>query len=263
MNKHAKVISVYGSYLHGAGVSTMALSLAIVMQQITDKKVLVINLDNERSLLEKFIERDVEIKHSIDDIRIYEEKLKPEVIENHVDMINDNLFLISKSKTGKTSLKFVDKLIDIAKKKFDFIIIDTGNNPDDNLLRNADISIYVSEYNELTLDNTVKTIKDDKTVIVFNKFPNEYSSNLTTINFKKNHNIKNQVFTVNYDESVFTEACEKRNIYSFLIKNLNSKNIFINDIFKITVHAAEHSKVKVQKNYEKRGLIGGWNLKIF
>ncbi|HAN10650.1 MAG TPA: hypothetical protein DCP90_08585 [Clostridiales bacterium] len=263
MNKHAKVISVYGGYLHGTGVSTMALSLSIFIQQITDKKVLLINLDNERSLLEKFIERDVDIKHSIDDIKVYEESLKLEVIENHLDIINDNLSLISKSKTGKTSPEFVDKLIEIAKKKFNFIIIDAGNNPSEKLLENGDISIHISEYNELILENTVKNIKNDDTLIIFNKFSIEYSSNLTITSFKKKYSITNEIFTVNYDQDIFTEACEKRKLYSFLIKKLNSKNTCINNVLNIALYVAEYSKVKVQKKYEKRGLVDGWNLKIF
>ncbi|HBY19500.1 MAG: hypothetical protein A2Y24_03615 [Clostridiales bacterium GWE2_32_10] len=263
MNKQGRIIVVYGSCLHGAGASTVAFSLGVVIQQVTSKKVLVVNLDNEMSCLERFIEGDIEIKHSLDNIKIYEENLKPEVIENHSDIINENLYLISKSKKGKTSNEFVDKLIQSGKRKFDFIVIDAGNSPNEKLLQGADIKMHISEYNKLILSDVVNKVKNDDTIIVFNKFPLEYSSEMTIANVVKKYNITNEIFIINYDVDMFTDACERRSLYSFIIKNIGSKNLFINNMLEIALHVASKCKVKLQTKYERKGLIGGWRLKIF
>lgn len=235
----SRLITVWVPGNHGAGGSTIANAVGIALQHFTDKKTLIVNYGSPQSYMERYLEKDVDMRFSMDYLKSFDDSINAEHIRTYATPINEMLYIIPNSKISreisKVSEDFNQKFLDEAKKVFDFIIVDieSGINVEKQMfLDKADIILAVMTSNEIMLDdlygsnsdNTIRSFLGDiKTLSVFNLLdPGEdVEKELKYLN--KKYSLKGS-FGVTYDNKAYKACCRDKRFYSFMKKHLSMKN---------------------------------------
>ena len=230
-----KLICIWSPVLHGEGCSTLACSIGFGMQYYSGKKVLIVNKSNSISHMEKYVEKDIEIKFSMDNLKIFNTAIKTEHILTYATQVNTGLYMIAGSRLNKEitreNIDFDRLFIDRCLEGFDLVIadMDTGVREENKLyLDRADNIIAVLTPNEIIIDelcqqpemhNALNYFTDARAVSIINKLYDGWETDRVVGRYKSKYSLSN-VFGLNYDGDVLDACCTDKDFYSFLMKEI-------------------------------------------
>lgn len=230
-----KLLCVWSPVLHGEGCSTVSCSVGFGMHYYTGRKLLIVNKSNSASPMEKYLEKDIEIKYSMDNLKIFGTGIKADHVLSYATQVNTGLYMIGGSRFGRELTKenpdFDRLFIDCCLEGFDMVIVDmdTGVGTENiAYLDRADIIIGVSSPNEIVMDEFLRSpamqkageyFADSRTVGVINKLYDGWDTASVTGRYKNRYSLP-RVFGLNYDGDVLSACCMERSFYSFVMKEL-------------------------------------------
>lgn len=244
-----KLICIWSPVLHGEGCSTLACALGFGLQHHSGKKVLIVNKSNSISHMEKYMSRDIEIKYSMDNLKIFNTEIRTEHILTYATQVNASLYMIAGSRLKKEITRenndfdrfFIDKCLE----GFDIVItdMDTGVREENKLyLDHADKIIAVFTPNEIIMDELykhqgMKTVFDyfiaEKTVSIVNKLYDGWDTRKILDKYMSKYSLS-KTFGLNYDGDVLNSCCTNNDFYSFLMKEIKrDKNEYVHQLSEI------------------------------
>lgn len=244
-----KLICIWSPMGHGEGCTTLACGIGFSVQHHSGKRVLIVNRSSSASPMEKYVEKDIEIKYSMDNLNIFNRELKTEHILTYATQINKELYMIAGSRlkrniTGGNN-EFDKIFIEKCLTGFDLIIadIDTGVRDENKLyLDMADIVLSVFTPNEIVIDelhdnpgirDALGYFTNAKSVSIINKLYDGWETSRVIGRYKSRYSLSD-TFGLNYDGDILNACCTDRNFYSFLMKELKrDKNIFVRQLDEI------------------------------
>lgn len=244
-----KLICVWSPMLHGVGCSTIACGIGFGMQHYTGRSVLVVNRSNSVSHMERYLENDIKIKYSMDNLKIFNTGIRTEHILTYATQVNTGLHIIAGSRfnreiTGEVT-DFDRLFIEKCMEGFDLIVtdLDTGVRKDSRLyLDYADSILAVVTPNEIILDELYRQpgmaealgyFTNEKAICIINKLYESWDTDKVTERYKNRYSLSS-VFGLNYDGDVLNACCADRNFYSFVMKEIKrGKNGFSRQLIDI------------------------------
>ena len=244
-----KLICIWSPVMHGVGCSTLACAIGFGMQYYSGKRVLIVNKSNSVSHMEKYVEKDIKIKYSMDNLKIFNTGIKTEHILTYATQMNKDLYMIAGSRLNKEITKenndfdklFIDKCLDA----FDIVIadVDTGVRKENKLyLDRAEKIIAVFTPNEIIIDElyqhqgvqgVLDYFTDEKTVSIINKLYDGWETCRVLGRYKSKYSLAN-AFGLDYDGDVLNACCTDMVFYSFLMKELKrDKNGYVKQLSEV------------------------------
>ena len=244
-----KLICTWSPMMHGEGCSTLACGIGIGLQYFSGKKVLIVNKSNSASHMERYVEKDIEIKYSMDNLKIFNREIKTEHILTYATRINKDLYMIAGSRLNRDitreNSEFDKAFLEKCLAGFDLVItdLDTGVREDNRLyLDQADKILAVVTPNEMIIDKLYDDYRvrdahgyftDEKTVVIINKLCDGWDTASVIGRYKSRYSLSD-IFGLNYDGDALNACCTDRNFYSFFMKETKrEKNIFIKQLSEI------------------------------
>lgn len=259
-----KLICIWSPVMHGEGCSTLACSIGFGMQYCSRKRVLIVNKGNSASHMEKYVGKDIEIKYSMDNLKIFNTGIKTEHVLTYATQMNTDLYMIAGSRFNKEITKenndfdrlFINKCLD----GFDIVIadVDTGVRQENKLyLDQADKIIAAFTPNEIIIDEMYQNqamheileyFADEKTVGIINKLYDGWDTGRVLDRYKSKYSLSN-VFGLNYDGDVLNACCSDKNFYSFLMKEIKrDKNKYVKQLTEVCDFLAGELKLYMEDN---------------
>jgi hypothetical protein len=250
-----KLICVWSPVLHGEGCSTVACGIGFGMQHYSGRSVLIVNLSNSTSHMERYVENDIKIKYSMDNLKIFNTGIRTEHILTYATQVNTGLYMIAGSRFNREITRentdfdrlFIERCMD----GFDLIIadLDTGVREDGKLyLDYADSILAVFTPNEIIIDELYRHpgmkealgyFTDEKTVCIINKLYDGWEAGGVTGRYKSRYSLP-RIFGLDYDGDVLNACCTERDFYSFLMKEVKrGKNGFVRQLIDICEYLAD------------------------
>lgn len=233
-----KFITVFNAGKHGAGSTTIANALGIALEYYTGKKVLLVNKSGYWSSMEKFIENNIQVQYTIDNLKVFNSSITAKIIETYATMINENLYMIAGSsindENDKLDNEFEENFCDECMKAYDIVIADLPSRVKETniqCLNKADLIIAVTKYNEIDLDDiytkpdyvqSKEILLSDKTYTVINYMDRDWDIPKEISRLKKQYSFKNAYGFV-HDGSIINACCKQRQMYSFLRDELDKE----------------------------------------
>lgn len=237
-SSNGKLVAVWSPGLHGAGVSTVTDTVGFALQHFTGKKVLILNNSGCLSYMERFLENDIEIKYTLDNLKIFNGCINTEHIFTYATCINKNLYMIAGSKLGRNITGedefFDERLLQKCLEAFEIVIADlnTGIRDENEVfISKADAVLSVVTPNEIMLDDMLEGaggsrlheyIYDKKTIMVFNKLYDGWDMKKELKKLNKKYDLEFS-FGLPYDGDVFAACCRDKQFYSFMSEQLRKK----------------------------------------
>jgi CO dehydrogenase nickel-insertion accessory protein CooC1 len=196
--------------------------------------------------MEKYVEKDIEIKYSMDNLKVFNTGIKTEHILTYATQMNKSLYMIGGARLDKEITRenhefdkiFLDRCLD----GFDIVIadMDTGvrkeNKP---YLDQADKIIAVFSPNKIVIDELYQNqrmkeileyVKDEKTVSIINKLYDGWETGRVIGRYKIMLSLSD-VFGMDYDGDVLSACCTHKDFYSFFMKEIKrDKNGYIRQL---------------------------------
>lgn len=232
-----KLVCTWSPALHGAGCSTVACSIGFGMQYYSDRRILIVNKGNSLSSMEKYLAGDIEIKYSMDNLKIFNTSIRAEHIMTYSTQVNKGLYVIAGSRFKRDITKedkdFDRLFLEESLKCFDMVVadIDTGVREGNRLfLEQADAVAAVFTPNEIMLDELCSCgggneacdiLKNEKTICIINKLYEGWDTSSVIGRYRSRYSLPS-VFGLNYDGEVLDSCCTDRNFYSFLSRELKT-----------------------------------------
>lgn len=231
-----RLISVWVPGNHGAGGSTVTLTLGIALQHMTNKKTLIVNMGSQRNYLEQYIQNDVVARFSMDYLKSFDLEINEGHINTYSSPINDMLSILPNCKIdreiNKVGESFYQRFLEKALEAYEIVIVDleTGLCKEkQTFLDNADIILAVMNDNAIMLKDLFKNnkeissyIKNEKTLPIFNSLYEASNEIKTLSRLNKALGLKSS-YGISYDVNVNNAACNECKLYSFLKKELINK----------------------------------------
>lgn len=233
-----KLVCIWSPVLHGEGCSTLACSIGFGLQHRSGRRVLVVNKSNSTSNIEKFVEKDIEIKYSLDNLKIFGNGIRTDHILTYATQVNTGLYMIAGARLGKVITgenKEFDRLfIDRCLEGFDLVIVDldAGIGEESRLyLDRADSVIAVSTPNEIAVDQlfndpalkaALKYFIDERTVNVINKLHSDWETDSVVTRYKSRYSLRKS-FGLDYDGDLLNACCTDKNFYSFFMNRVKCR----------------------------------------
>ena len=236
-----KLIAVFNPGKHGSGSTTFALGLGIALEYITHKKVLIVNNADNLSLMEKFIENNINVEYSIDNLQIFNSSISEKTIETYATMINDNLFMLAgtsmDNEIRKTDMQFEENFINECRKIYDIVVMDlpariSDKNANAFYLDKADLIIAAVKYNEIDLDDifvkpiylsSSEILMNEKTYVSLNFMDKDSDIPKEVERLKKKYGFKS-AYGFAYDGNIINVCCKQRKMYSYIQDELYKEN---------------------------------------
>jgi len=252
-NRNAKVISV-GSIKHGQGMTCFTFNLAYKLSTLLVKKILIIDTNFMFKEIAYIAEQTN--PNGIDDLisMVKTQELTQEIFMLHTEEINKHLRVINSTQIDaldyiKKNDKYILKIIEEAKKYFDFIIIDAGAGINKNSLIKqiyeiSDVFINMLTQNAYIIDwyTTHDEFKDDKVINVINMYEEDVYPDYGDIvkEFKLNDFV-----LVRYSKLF-------RNFYNQKILDpfYKTEDLFNNDFLQLISKMAEKLELKEMKKLD-------------
>jgi Flp pilus assembly CpaE family ATPase len=236
-DKKGSLVAVWGPGNHGTGGSTIANSIGIALQHITDKRTLIVNMGSPRNYMEQYLKNDVDARFTMDNLRSFNMNISAEHIKIYATGVNDLLHILPNCKITKEISKveegFYQRFLEKALEAYEIVIVDleTGlNNENEMFLNHAEVILAVMNENEIMLkeifesNKTIREyINDDKTIPIFNGLHCQGAELRTLKRFNTRLELSSS-YGICFDTQVNKAACCEGKLYSFLKKELNKKS---------------------------------------
>lgn len=220
---NGKIVSVF-SNKGGIGVTTVATNLACSLAQLKDARVLLCDFVLHHGDIAIFL--DTEIKYTINEIVANMNRIDKTFLENSLSRTPSGLFVLHSPENPEDSdyinTSHLLELIQQLKKYFDFIIVDTAHDYNDNNISIFDNSDVILELLTLELPCICNC---GKTLEVFQKLRYERDKVKLIVN---RTNAKNQIGVKIVEEQLnYPIFYQLPNDYPTVVKAINSgKSIF-------------------------------------
>lgn len=159
----SKVISVF-SNKGGIGGTTVASNLAVSLAEIKEVKVLLCDFVFQHGDVAIFL--DTKVKYSINEIITNMNRIDKVFLENSLSKTKEGLYIINSPERPEDcdyiNTKHLIEIIQILKTYFDYIVIDTSHDYDDNtitILDNTDIILLLLTLELPSICNCGKTLE--------------------------------------------------------------------------------------------------------
>ncbi len=233
-----KLVCVWSPVLHGEGCSTLACSIGLGAHHISGRRVLIVNKSNSISGMESFLEKDMQIKYSMDHLKIFGTGIRADHILTYATQVNTELYMLAgarldKEITGENE-EFERLFISSCMEAFDLTIVDmdTGLREKNNLyLDSADKIVSVITPNEIVLDKLFRAaalkpalnyFTGSRTLHVINKLHSSWETKSVLSRYNSRYSLFH-TFGLDYDGELLNACCTDRAFYSFLMKKLNGR----------------------------------------
>ena len=273
MERDAKVIAV-GGIKHGQGITSIVFNLAYKLSSLINKKILII--DTNFLFKELSYITDQNSSNGIDDLisMIKTQDIPEEVFMLHTEQINKNLRIVNSSQIDaldyiKKNNEYMMKIIDVAKKYFDIIVIDASagvkNAVIKSIFEKCDVFINVITQTPYIIDWYMKheEYKGDKVITLINMYEDEVYPDVG--NIKKDFSLEN-VVPLRYS-AIFKHYYNQKMLEPFYKTNDLFNNDFAQLIMKIAnmLNFTELSKMDLvntnllikAKETKKKGFLAG------
>lgn len=244
-----KLICIWSPVMYGEGCSTLACGIGIGLQYFSGNKVLIVNTGNSANHMERYVEKDIEIKYSMDNLKMFNNEIRTEHILTYATQINQDLYMIAGSRLSRDITKenneFDKAFLQKCLTGFDLVIADLNigiMNENRLYLDQADIILAVITPNEIVIDelydnhgtqDILRYFRDEKTVNIINKLWDGWETVSVIGRYKSRYSLSN-IFGLNYHGDIINACCTDKNFYSFLMKEIKGeKNIFVKQLNEI------------------------------
>lgn len=234
MEKTGKFIGV-GSVKHGQGITSLVYNIGYTLANYTDLSILIFDFNYLFGEMEFLVDRKT--SNCIDDLIsiVKNRELTPELLIENTEILKQNLRLVNPSRIDnsdylKNNTDQVLKIIEIARKTFDIVIVDTTAGAQSLLSRliysNCDVFLNVMTQNPYILEwyKSYNQHKDIKEINVINMFEDGIYPNSTEI--KKMYQIEHVSVVYSssmrdyYNQKKTNEFVEQKNQYNSCIHSL-------------------------------------------
>lgn len=226
-----KAIAIYNPILNSVGSTTTSISLSGIFSWYALKKTLILDL-TESADLEKHI--NISTKYTLDFLRSYDEKLDCEVIQMHSTSLNHKLDIIGGYTLDKSIIgdvkNFEILLIEEAKKKYDYVIVDLSNTYKDYILEKADYILPILPFDAIQLDRLEKREFKGKEICIFSRIAEELEEEIQGIALQ--YKIDNYVW-LPLDADIQYYSGISKNLYKYIEENINSRNTYMDQVKEI------------------------------
>lgn len=264
-----KLVCIWSPVLHGEGCSTVTDAVGFALHHYTGKKILILNKSSSLSLMETYIAKDIEIKYSLDNLKIFRGNIKSDHINTYATQISEGLYMVAGSRinreiTGENK-GFEELFIKRCLEGFELVVADinTGIREDNVLyLNRADLVLTVTSPNEIILDEIflypqrneiAEYLQDEGTVLIFNRLYEGWDTARVVARMKKKYGIRN-AFGLNFDGDVFNACCMNLNFYSFMSRELErGKSPYAHQISDICEYIVQRLYPEEQREEIERG----------
>lgn len=233
-----KVICVWSPLLHGEGCTTIACSLGFGLHLRSRERILIVNKSDSIAGMEKFVEKDITIKYSMDNLKIFNEGINSEHILAYATRINSDLHMLAGSRLDRKitgiGIEFDKLFLEGCTEGYDLTIVDlgTGIEKENSMyLEYADVVIAVVTPNEIVLDQLFSDYMQqtvlgyftaNKAVAVVNKLCSEWNVNSILDRYQEIFSM-DRVYGINYDGELLNSCCIDRRMYSFFMNKFDSR----------------------------------------
>lgn len=233
-----KLVCVWSPVLHGEGCSTLACSIGLGAHHISGSSVLIVNKSNSVSGMESFLEKDMQIKYSMDNLKIFGTGIRADHILTYATQFNTDLYMLAGSRLDKEiageNEEFEKLFISSCLEAFDVTIVDLGpgiKGKNSLYLDSADKIISVFTPNEIVLDQlfgatalkpALNYFTGSRTLHVINKLHSSWETRSVLSRYNSRYSLCH-TFGLDYDGELLNACCTDRAFYSFCMKKLNSR----------------------------------------
>jgi len=239
--KDSKVIAI-GSVKHGQGMTSFVFNLAYKLSSLLDKKILI--LDTNFLFKEIGYIAGHSKKNGIDDLIsiVKTQDMTKELFMLHTEEINENLFVINSTQIDtmdyiKKNDKYIIKIVEEAKKYFDYVIIDAAAGTKNALTKQiyevSDVFVNMLTQNAYIIDWYMKheEYKSEKVINVVNMYEDDIYPDLGDM--KKEFRFED-VIPVRYSK-LFKHYYNQKALDPFYTTN----DLFNNDFAQLIMRIAE------------------------
>ena len=233
-----KVICVWSPLQQGEGCTTIACSLGFGLHFRSGVRTLIVNKSNSIAGMERFLEKDIKIKYSIDNLKVFNEGIKPSHIVTYATQINSGLHMLAGPRLDKeitgVGTEFDRFFLDGCAEGFELTIADlgTGITPDKlAYLEYADLIIAVVTPNEIIMEQLFSSsdcqaalgyFTENKAAVVVNKLCSDWDASSVAGRYRKLFSLDG-VYGLDYDGNLLNACCIDRKMYSFFMNRFSSR----------------------------------------
>ena len=234
--KKGKLICVWSPLLHQQGTTIISGGIGVGMEHFTDAKTLIINKSGTRSYLERYMEKDIDVRYSMDDLKVFDKNLTVEQVQAFSTKVADKLYLIAAASVPENADKldedFDGFLIGKCLEGFDMVIVDMHSGlalENAKLLQRADLVVCVMSINSIMLKDlfslpqnasAAEFLWEEKTISVINKIFDGLDTDKELSKLKQDYHI-HSLFPIYYDGSVMDAACIRNRLFSYMKSELS------------------------------------------
>ena len=238
MNRQGKIIAIYNPCERiRIGCSTTAIALATTLSWYGHRKTFLTSYCMDNQLCE-YIKTDIQISHTLDDLRIKGIDVKPQDQQMLESSINDKLTCIGNqvlaANINTNDSNFLYQFMKNLRQVNDFSIIDLGHVQESTILNEADLVICLVPYDEdlvkaMIQDNSY--LKKENTIIVFN---NVFKALVNEVNkFANSINLSKYMCLIG-DVNIYYNTTISKSLYSYLVENIKEKDQYISELLDLT-----------------------------
>jgi len=272
MEKTGKVIGV-GSVKHGQGITSLVYNIGYTLTNYTDLSILIFDFNYLFGEMDFLI--DKKTSNCIDDLIsiVRNRELTSELLIENTEVLKPNLRLVNPSRIDNTDYlkKNADevlKIIEVARKTFDLIIVDTTAGAQSPLSRliftNCEIFLNVMTQNPYILEwyKSYNQHKDIKEINVINMFEESIYPNSAEI--KKAYGIDHMSIIYSatmrdfYNQKRTDEFVKQKNRYNACVEKLIKRALLLMNM-NVDYDTENHDKLKASnksgffKKFFKKG----------
>lgn len=265
-----KLIVVWVPGNHGAGGSTMSNGIGIVLQHLTGKCTLIANMGSSRNLMEQYMQRDMDIRFTMDYLRSFKTSLNAEHIKAYAAVVNEKLWVLPgfrlEGEAAEDKVEFSRSFIPSALEAYEIIIVDIEaglNSHSSYLLDRADVILAVMNDNDIAFEQLISCkeplksyVYSEKTIVLYNAIHDKHNEVKLMKRFNKKYKIDSS-FGIFYDGKAYAAACHEGQFYSFLKKELVKKrtdSTFTEQIIELGHAIRDRLFVEKEMQFNQKGL---------
>lgn len=250
--KGSKVIAI-GSVKHGQGMTSFVYNLAYKLSSLLDSKILI--LDTNFLFKEIGYMAGHSSKNGIDDLIsiVKTQEVNKELFMLHTEEINENLFVINSTQIDtmdyiKKNDKYIIKIVEEAKKYFDYIVIDAAAGTKNALTKQiydiSDVFVNMLTQNAYIIDWYMKhdEYKGDKVINVVNMYEDDIYPDLGDM--KKEFRFED-VVPIRYSK-LFKHYYNQKSLDPFY----TTGDLFNNDFSQLIIKIAEKLNITELKKMD-------------
>lgn len=266
-----RLICVWSPLLQGEGCSTVACTMALALQHRTGGQVLLADRSSSISGISSYIENDIEIRYSIDDLKIFGQGIRAEHVKTYGTRVNNELYMLAGSRLerGKDTedSEFDRRFLDSCLEGFDLVVADIGAGMSGRkklYLDRADCIVPVLSPNEVIIDKllggaltqeTLEYFRGKRTVHIINKLHGSWQVHSVLGRYRSMYGMA-APFGFEYEGDLLKACCMERKLYSYFSRCFRNKSCeYMRQLDTACSFIA--GRLSLDEGYEETAVAGG------